>query len=153
LLRRREFPGWNWEVGSHCIWSPPGRLVLGQPSTTSPTRSSPFRSCSSGWNGRGRWSPSTPWDTQIDSAEKIVGRGGDYLLALKANRPLLHRDVVAFFDDPPADMLEPEHNTTDGDHGYWYQSYTIGPKPTAPLHHPKPGRSQADYTPKPVKAA
>jgi predicted transposase YbfD/YdcC len=25
--------------------------------------------------------------------------------------------VVAFFDDPPADMLEPKHNTTDGDHG------------------------------------
>jgi predicted transposase YbfD/YdcC len=24
--------------------------------------------------------------------------------------------VVAFFDEPPADMLEPEHNTTDGDH-------------------------------------
>jgi predicted transposase YbfD/YdcC len=55
--------------------------------------------------------------TQTDIAEKIVGRGGDYLLALKANRPLLHQDVVAFFDDPPADMLEPKHNTTDGDHG------------------------------------
>ncbi len=55
--------------------------------------------------------------TQIDIAEKIVARGGDYLLALKANRPLLHRDVVAFFDAPPADMLEPPHETTDGDHG------------------------------------
>ena len=28
--------------------------------------------------------------TQTDIAEKIVGRGGDYLLALKANRPVLH---------------------------------------------------------------
>jgi predicted transposase YbfD/YdcC len=55
--------------------------------------------------------------TQTDIAEKIVGRGGDYLLALKANRPVLHRDVVTFFDDPPADMLEPGHTTTDGDHG------------------------------------
>jgi len=55
--------------------------------------------------------------TQIDIAEKIVARGGDYLLALKANRPLLHRDVAAFFDAPPADMLEPPHETTDGDHG------------------------------------
>lgn len=55
--------------------------------------------------------------TQTDIAEKIVGRGGDYLLALKANRPVLQADVVAFFDDPPADMLEPEHKTTDGDHG------------------------------------
>ena len=55
--------------------------------------------------------------TQIDIAEKIVARGGDYLLALKANRPLLHRDVAAFFDAPPADMLEPPHETTDGEHG------------------------------------
>lgn len=35
--------------------------------------------------------------TQTEIAEKIVGRGGDYLLALKANRPVLHRDVMAFF--------------------------------------------------------
>ena len=49
--------------------------------------------------------------------DKIVQRGGDYLLALKGNRPALHRDVVAFFDDPPAEMLEPPHKTTDGEHG------------------------------------
>jgi predicted transposase YbfD/YdcC len=55
--------------------------------------------------------------TQTQIAEKIVGRGGDYLLALKANRPVLHQDVVAFFNDPPADMLQVEHTTTDGDHG------------------------------------
>jgi predicted transposase YbfD/YdcC len=55
--------------------------------------------------------------TQIEIADKIVARGGDYLLALKGNRPALHRDVVAFFNDPPAEMLEPTHETTDGDHG------------------------------------
>lgn len=55
--------------------------------------------------------------TQTDIAEKIVGRGGDYLLALKANRPVLYRDVAAFFDDPTVDMLGVEHTTTDGDHG------------------------------------
>jgi predicted transposase YbfD/YdcC len=55
--------------------------------------------------------------TQSEIADKIVARGGDYLLALKANRPLLHQDVVAFFDDPPADMLASAHTTTDGDHG------------------------------------
>jgi predicted transposase YbfD/YdcC len=54
--------------------------------------------------------------TQTDIAEKIVERGGDYLLALKANRPLLHQEVVEFFKAPPADMLEPVHDTTDGDH-------------------------------------
>ena len=55
--------------------------------------------------------------TQTAIAEKIVARGGDYLLALKANRPALHQDVAEFFDNPPNDMLEPEHHTTDGDHG------------------------------------
>lgn len=54
--------------------------------------------------------------TQTDIAEKIVERGGDYLLALKANRPLLHQEVAEFFKAPPADMLEPVHDTTDGDH-------------------------------------
>jgi predicted transposase YbfD/YdcC len=54
--------------------------------------------------------------TQTDIAEKIVARGGDYLLALKANRPVLHQDVTEFFDKPPKDMLQPEHHTTDGDH-------------------------------------
>jgi len=55
--------------------------------------------------------------TQGEIAEKIVSRGGDYLIALKANRPVLHRDVVDFFDDPPADMLEAKHTTSDADHG------------------------------------
>ncbi|HEY1941652.1 MAG TPA: ISAs1 family transposase [Roseiarcus sp.] len=55
--------------------------------------------------------------TQSDIADQIVARGGDYLLALKANRPVLHQDAVAFFDDPPAQMLEPAHVTTDADHG------------------------------------
>jgi predicted transposase YbfD/YdcC len=55
--------------------------------------------------------------TQTDIAEKIVERGGGYLLALKANRPLLHQEVAEFFNAPPADMLEPVHDTTDGDHG------------------------------------
>ena len=55
--------------------------------------------------------------TQTDIAEKIVERGGDYLLALKANRPLLHHEVEEFFKAPSADMLQPVHDTTDGDHG------------------------------------
>jgi len=55
--------------------------------------------------------------TQTVIADKIVARGGDYFLALKANRPVLHADVEQFFDDPPEGMLEPGHETNDGDHG------------------------------------
>jgi predicted transposase YbfD/YdcC len=55
--------------------------------------------------------------TQTAIAETIVARGGDYLLALKGNRPVTHADVAAFFDDPPAQMIREAHVTTDADHG------------------------------------
>ena len=52
---------------------------------------------------------------QADTAQVILDRGGDYLLALKANRPAMLREVEAFFADPPEplDVFE----TTDADHG------------------------------------
>jgi predicted transposase YbfD/YdcC len=55
--------------------------------------------------------------TQTRIAETIVKRGGDYLLALKANRPAIHADVKTFFDDPPPGMVETPHVTVDADHG------------------------------------
>jgi predicted transposase YbfD/YdcC len=55
--------------------------------------------------------------TQSAIAETIVRRGGDYLLALKANRPATHADVEAFFDDPPAGMVSAPFETTEADHG------------------------------------
>lgn len=55
--------------------------------------------------------------TQSAIAEKIVQRGGDYLLALKGNHPVLFGDVKEFFADPPADMIASSYVTTDGDHG------------------------------------
>src|SRR5271163_1654192 len=44
--------------------------------------------------------------TQTKIAETIVQRGGDYLLALKANRPVMLQDVEAFFADPAATGLD-----------------------------------------------
>ena len=35
-------------------------------------------------------------------AEAIIRRGGDYLLAVKANQPTLHREIAAYFADPAA---------------------------------------------------
>ena len=49
-------------------------------------------------------------------AEVILKRGGDYLLALKRNRPATFRDVEAFFADPPPAMLD-TFEATDSDHG------------------------------------
>ncbi len=38
-------------------------------------------------------------------------------MALKGNRPATHDDVVRFFDDPQAGIVEPVHETVDNDHG------------------------------------
>jgi len=54
--------------------------------------------------------------TQTKIAETIVRRGGDYLLALKENRPVLYADVETFFADPQAEGCE-TFETTDADHG------------------------------------
>jgi len=45
----------------------------------------------------------------------IVDRGGDYLIALKANRPSMYRDVQDLFTAPPAPPAS--HTTVDHDHG------------------------------------
>jgi len=55
--------------------------------------------------------------TQSEIAEKIVAKGGDYLLALKANRPATYKDVVRFFADPPADQVSKPFETVEKDHG------------------------------------
>jgi Transposase len=55
--------------------------------------------------------------TQAAIAEKIVARGGDYLLALKANWPVLRKEVEAFFADPPPSLLKEPFETIDNDHG------------------------------------
>jgi len=49
------------------------------------------------------------------TAQVILDQGGDYLLALKANRPAMLREVEAFFADPPEPLDTFE--TTDADHG------------------------------------
>ena len=54
--------------------------------------------------------------TQTKIAETIVKRGGDYLLALKPNRPLLFNEVEKFFADPETSPFD-TCDTTDADHG------------------------------------
>lgn len=54
--------------------------------------------------------------TQSAIAEAIRARGGDYLLALKANRPALLAEAEAFFADPPPGMVL-RHETLEKDHG------------------------------------
>lgn len=59
---------------------------------------------------------------QREIATKIVQGGGDYVLALKANHPLLHREVVGYFEHARSDRTLdaeplPSHETADKAHG------------------------------------
>src|SRR3954451_1346535 len=54
--------------------------------------------------------------TQDAIAAIVLRRGGDYLLALKGNRPATFADVEPFFADPPPGALD-TFSTTDGGHG------------------------------------
>jgi predicted transposase YbfD/YdcC len=53
---------------------------------------------------------------QRATAQTIIERGGDYLMAVKGNQPALHDDIRLLMDDPqaPADDAD---ETVDGDHG------------------------------------
>jgi predicted transposase YbfD/YdcC len=53
---------------------------------------------------------------QTAIAEKVMSRGADYLLAVKANWPALHGEVARYFEDAPARELD-TFAATDGDHG------------------------------------
>jgi predicted transposase YbfD/YdcC len=53
---------------------------------------------------------------QTAIAEKIMSRGADHLLAVRANRPALHGEIARYFTDVPAADLD-TYATTDGDHG------------------------------------
>jgi predicted transposase YbfD/YdcC len=52
----------------------------------------------------------------VETARTVLDRGGDYLFALKANRPATLADVEAYFADPKA-AVAGEHETVDADHG------------------------------------
>jgi predicted transposase YbfD/YdcC len=55
--------------------------------------------------------------TQVEIAEKIVDKGGDYLLALKANQPTLHEAAVAYFEERCEGRVLDTFETQEKAHG------------------------------------
>ena len=53
---------------------------------------------------------------QRETAALVLARGGDYLFALKANRPAMLSELEAFFADPQAEGVH-RCETTDANHG------------------------------------
>jgi predicted transposase YbfD/YdcC len=70
--------------------------------------------------------------TRTEIAEKIVDKGGDYLLALKGNQPTLHAAVVSYFDERCEGQLLDNYKTHDRAHGReetrhaWVSNTVIG---------------------------
>jgi predicted transposase YbfD/YdcC len=58
---------------------------------------------------------------QKEIAEKIIAKGGDYVLALKANQPTMHQEVVDYFleqhEADPADREARYHRMDERGHG------------------------------------
>lgn len=58
---------------------------------------------------------------QKDIARKVVGQGGNYVLALKANQPTMFEEVKLFLDEAIArdakDLALDFHESIEGDHG------------------------------------
>lgn len=55
--------------------------------------------------------------TQTQIAQTILDGGGDYVLALKQNRPATFTEVETLFAAPPASLAIGVHRTVDGGHG------------------------------------
>ena len=55
--------------------------------------------------------------TQTQIAQTILDGGGDYVLALKQNRPATFTEVKALFAKPPPSLVIGMHQTIDGGHG------------------------------------
>jgi len=84
-------------------------------SRTRPTRSPPFRSCSSGSPQRMALLSIDAIATNPTVATAIRDAGADYLLAVKANQPSLRAEIESLFTDAdPADL----DSTTDHDKGH-----------------------------------
>jgi len=58
---------------------------------------------------------------QVEIAEKIVERGGDYVLAVKGNQQTLHENIVRFFEEHVEDnfarVKAKQHQTSERGHG------------------------------------
>jgi predicted transposase YbfD/YdcC len=56
-------------------------------------------------------------DCQTAITEKIIERGGDYVLAVKDNQPTLNEEVQQIFQEPPAELKSDCHEEITKDHG------------------------------------
>jgi predicted transposase YbfD/YdcC len=98
-------------------WCCDTRLVLAQIATTAKTKeSTAVVKLLEMLALQGRIVTTDALNCQRDIASRIIGQGGDYVLALKGNHHALHADVVRFFAAPEHESAATDV-TLDNDHG------------------------------------
>lgn len=98
-------------------WCCDTRLVLAQIATTAKTKeSTAVAQLLEMLALKGTIVTTDALNCQRDIGRRIVGQGGDYVLALKGNHHALHADVIQFFADPEHERAA-SHSTADNDHG------------------------------------
>jgi len=68
-------------------------------------------------NLRGRTVRADAMSSQREIVQQIVDQGGQYVLVLKANQPVMLDDVARYLTDPEAQVVEMAKPTVDADHG------------------------------------
>jgi predicted transposase YbfD/YdcC len=79
--------------------------------------------------------------TQKDIAKKIVGEGGDYVLSVKGNQPLLLEDIALYFKEPPSHAELDYAKTAEKSHGRMEVRECYSCTDTAWLNKAHPGWS------------
>ena len=127
---RHSFDTWSGKSAVHIVsaWCTDLGLALGHEVVDSKSNEIPaILSLLERLDVKGRTVTIDAMGCQKEIAEKIIDRGGDYLLCVKRNQPHLQEDVKDFFDDC-GDFSEVEHGyyeTLEKGHGrietrkYW----------------------------------
>ena len=106
-------------------WCCDTRLVLAQIATTAKTKeSTAVVELLEMLALQGRIVTADALNCQRDIARRIIGQGGDYVLALKGNHHALHADVARFFAAPEHNTAV-THSTVDNDHGRTEQRISL----------------------------
>ena len=100
--------------GSTRGWATKKRLVLGQEATDAKSNEiTAIPLLLERLELRGALVTNDAMGTQTKIAQKILDRGGDYLLALKENWPATYAEVETLFVKPPPEMTIERHRTVE----------------------------------------
>ena len=117
---RRSYDKENNKAAIHMVsaWSSANQLVLGQVKVAEKSNEiTALPMLLDALDIAGAVLTTDAMHTQTKSAQQIVAKGADYVMALKGNRSSLHEDVTVFFEQTPDAYPLDHHKTIDSEHG------------------------------------